>query len=490
MSSTALTVLALSGCNDIHLATVTDSLTDPTTTTDTIVVDTGTTTTTTTPKPVGLSELSWRLHDEVRSFVYVSWTQDVAGEVTVDYQLQGEGSWVASPTIMGRKGTNEQLIAGIPYGHTADYRVVSNADEATGKEPIVTGQIPAGMQEATVSVSKTKDWYQDGLYVIAPQRTTVSIDDYYNVIHDREGRLIWALPSADLSHGTRISQSGDHILYDTADEVVRRYLDEQFDEISTQGKEESFVELPDGTISWTRTDPEHNDKTWPPQIYGELVETAPDGTETVVWRCAEDFPDFEGQFGVNLCWVDNLDYDAVRDTYLLNIAWNDVVEVDASTGETLWWFGQSPDSPITFDPPLVHGASYESVSYTASGNLLIAEAVRDYDDFPPVDYGRVREYAIDANTHTLTRLQNIQIQQHRGNMYIRNSAVGLPNGGVLYAEGELSTIHEFDANGNRVWQLNLGAVLGKVPQHRLNERAVFIEDLYGLLSPDETVHLL
>ena len=248
------------------------------------------------PGEIGIDpdSLDWRLHDEIGSLVYVSWTQTKTGIVWVEYEVDGQ--WQFTPVFKAEPGEHEQLVAGIPYGMNAEWRVVEEGDGIDG-ETISTGDAPDVLPIAEILVTDEESWYQKGKYLL----TSINLDggwlggDFWTLIIDRKGRPVWAIktPLKNWTLYAQVAATGDHIIWDEAtrwslwddgaeSKVHLTYLDREIDTIATPGLHHAFVQLPDGTLAWGS------------KFHGggeTLIEKSPGSdTETTIWTAADDWP--------------------------------------------------------------------------------------------------------------------------------------------------------------------------------------------------------
>ncbi len=425
---------------------------------------------TTEPDGVQVSDLSWRLHDEVESLVYVEWTQSAAAAVHVEYGFD-EGEWLSSPSREADAGTHEQLLVGIPFGTDASWQVVIEEGGGAEGETLTTGDAPDGLPLATVEVASSDQWLPGGNYLLASINQNEggwTGGHYWTFIVDRAGRPVWAHVPAN-SNWTlfaQVSVSGDHILWDEAtywssyddgagSSVHRTYLDAEIEEIATPGLHHAFVELPDGTLVWGSQDHGGSEA---------LVEKGPDDTdETVLWTCQDDWPGSVGMWG---CESNGLFYVEQSDSFLYSFYTNNsVVEVDRGTGQSLWWAGEVGGG-YDFVPSDSQFYWQHGISYTDSGSLLVSTAAQGWGT-------RLREYEVDHDAEILDELWSFNPGI---DCETNGDAWRLANGNTLHLVGDASQVYEVDAAGQIVWRLDFHGT-------RLLGRGEFIEDLYALVSP-------
>ena len=411
------------------------------------------------------TDFSWRLHDVQPGFAIVSWTQSRAAEVWVEYSVD-PGEWMSSPPVAGVVGENEKLIVGIPLAHSAQWRIVSADDMSEAPEPIETGPIPADLPIPRLGAALPDNWLPDGKFML----TSISEGNggwstngpFWTLIVDRRGRPVWGTRTerGAWTLYAQVSVTGDHIIYDDFSwfspndaTATRTYLDAEIEVIDIPGFHHAFVELPDGTIAWASRS--HGG--------GEaLVERAPGEDDvTIVWTCAQDWPEAGG------CASNCIYYNEPTDSYLYSFYSNEsVVEVDRSTGETLWWAG-GVGGGYSFSPSESHFYWQHGVSYTDEGTLLLS-----------THHGRqrtnlAREYIVDHDTRTLIEIWNYDAEAYADT---NGDTWRLENGNTLHTLGSASEVKEVDANGQVVWHLDYEGT-------RLLGRSEFISDLYALLSP-------
>ena len=112
-----------------------------------------------------VSGLSWTLHSEVQSLVYVSWTQTNNAKLAVEYSFDS-GEWHSTPAETYSAGSNQTLVIGIPFGMNAEWRVVQSGFDPVVGTTITTGTTPSGLPIGTVSSSDPSAWLSTGNYLL------------------------------------------------------------------------------------------------------------------------------------------------------------------------------------------------------------------------------------------------------------------------------------------------------------------------------------
>ena len=424
------------------------------------------------PVPLELSAPSWRLHEEITSIAYVSWTQNLDATVHVEYSFDPD-VWETTPSFAAPTGTHEQILVGIPYDHNVTWRVVAESGEVLDGEPLLTGELPGELPVGDLVTYDPDRTLPEGRFLL----TSINQEnggwtggDYWTIILDRQARVVWA-HLAPQNHWTlyaQVSVTGDHFLWDEANywsdwgsegersEVHRTWLDEEIEVIATPGLHHAFVELPDGTLAWGS------------QAHGggeALVEKAPGSDEEVIiWTC-------EDAGAGNRCESNCVYYDEGRNSYLYSFYTNSTLyEVDRATGRTLWWAGEHEDG-YKFNPEEFQFSWQHGAVWTEAGTLLLSS-----------EHGEGR----DSETWAL----EYEVDHDNGSLnYIWGSSAGteaetngdtrrLTNGNTLHMVGSASVIREIDPDGEDVWVIDFHG-------SRLLGRGEFISDLYNLVKPRE-----
>ena len=435
---------------------------------------------------VDIGEVTATLGETFQSFVTVSWTQ--GGSTTTWVELSYDDDLMVTPPTPTTDGPNSVLVLGLPYGVNVDWRLkydqdgdLSTEDDVVtvGAGEITTGSLPEGLPTPSVLVSEPDLWEPTGNYLLG----SINEDGggwagghYWKFILDREGRVVWAheTPDQHWSIFLRVAQTGDHFLWDEAtywsdwddgraSTVHRWYIDgTEIEEIPTPGLHHAFTELPDGTLAWgAAEDP-----------YENLVSKAPGSDEVeLIWAC-EDFHDAAGSR--SSCQSNTLYYHEPTDTFLYSFyTTNTIVEIDHTTGESLWWAGDVPGG-YSFDPAETQWSWPHGCTYPDAGTLLTStENSHGWD----ADHTVAREYEVDHESRALRQVWSF------GDGYdtyasTAGEAHRLENGNTLHNYGSHGSLKEVSPDGQVVWEVYWGG-------DRLLGRTVFLEDLYAFLPPSE-----
>jgi hypothetical protein len=405
----------------------------------------------------------------VGSLVYARWDQLRPATVHVEYSFD-EGTWLSTPAVDRDQGSQEQVLLGVPFGASVQWRLVGDGQVLDAGSPIQAGEHPHDLPLATVDVALSDAWLPGADYLL----TSVNQEPggwtrgtWWTVILDRQGRAVWALQTPDerWTMYAQVARSGDHLLWDAntywsewddgaASRVFRRTLDQEWDNLATPGLHHAFVQLPDGSLAWGSQD--HGG--------GEALVTRgfDDTEETVLWTCAADWP------GAGDCASNGLYYHDPTDRFLFSFYSNDsLVEIDRATGDSLWWAGEveggyafaEGSQPFTWQ----HG-----VSWTEAGTLLLSSHVV----VDGVDDTWAIEYQVDHGTRLLT-----QVWSYSPGVYARTNGDTwrLDNGNTLHTLGSAGHVFEVDPAGQPVWHLTYA------DQHMMG-RSEWIPDLYALVG--------
>jgi hypothetical protein len=419
--------------------------------------------------PIGLvSAPSYRLH-EIDSLVYVGWTLAEPMRLRVEYGVD-EGVWMSAPERQYPAGPSEQLLVGIPFEATAQWRIVAGQEVIFQGEPLQTGPYPSELPRAVLTVSEPERQLPEGRWLLTSLNSRDggwTTGDFWTVLLDRQGRLVWAHPTPEEAWTlfAQIGVTGDHILWDEqtkwrswddglASKVHATWLDREIEVIDTPGLHHAFVQLPDGSLAWGS------------KAHGggeALVEKAPgQPDETVLWTCDEDWT-----VGGYFCESNGLFYESSTDSFLYSFYTNSsLLEVDRATGASLWWAGEAMFG-YTFSPPTAAFSWQHGLSYTEAGTLLLSS------EFGNPEETWLLEYEVDHREQELTLVwsDSAGVQADTNGQAWR-----LANGNTLHIVGSAGVLREVDASGEDVWRLDFQS------DHLLGH-GQFVSDLYALVAP-------
>lgn len=422
--------------------------------------------------------------DFASSLVVAKWEMTAPGTVHFEVSVDPD-VWQPSPSRAVGVGEQSQVLVGVPYASTAQWRVViEDTDESLDGLPITTAELPTGLPAPVLTVDTPEAQLPNGNYLLTSMN---AIDGgwtggtYYTLILDRKGRVLWArrTPGRAWTLFAQVAVTGDRILWDEqtywsaftleglASQVHSTYLDEEIEVIPTPGLHHEFIQLPDGSLVWGS------------ECHGggeSLVELHPEefGTPTtgdcpnpgvghVLWTCLANWP------GVMDCQSNGLFYHAATDTFLYSFYSNSsIVELAHATGETLWWAGDKEDG-YTFEPANAQFSWQHGISYTDAGTLLVSSEWGG----PAVTQTWLLEYTVDTESHALDLVwsDNSDVRA-----MTNGQAWRLANGNTLHIVGSAAVVREVTTEGVDVWRLEYG-------NDYLMGHGQFVEDLYALVKP-------
>ena len=403
------------------------------------------------------------------SLLRVSWTQSAPLETWLEYRVDED--WLSSPPTHREAGEAEELVLGAPFDTPVDVRLVW-AEGAEELGSTTTGSLPEDAPVATEVSGDADAWDPEMAWVLLSTGSGARMDSTWTVIIDRAGRVVWAKPSESrrVNLHPQLSLDGSQILidqnsfwavFDGGVEAVVERVDltgQVLETIPTPRAHHPFAELPDGSIIWGALSPDFSDE--------KLKRWVSEDEQEVLWSCADflaaEAPDVESSCGSN-----TLSYDPERDTLLYSsYVLETVVEVDASSGETLRTFGHVGDNAFAFEPLESAFWWQHGPHYTERGTLLVSS--KDVDEGTETV---VREYTVDDATQTLVEVQSFGLGEG-----IYGDTMGeadlTPSGHVLHNYGSDPRLREFDPDGKVVWEVSwTGSFVG---------RSTPLSDLYEL----------
>ena len=398
----------------------------------------------------------------IGTVVTIRWTTEEPSTGYVEYGADGGHEtqvWSAATDAT----SHEVVLFGLKTSTEYAYRVVAVIDDVesdTFESEFTTGVLPGDLSQHGLTVEATGD--HAGGYLLAPIVSTPPKP----VIMDRDGDIVWWFLDQDFDHDMHISVGlscdGQHVLFnsmstayaDQADphyieHVVRLSLDgTELERIEKAEHSHTFVELPDGTIAFLVYD--RRDVDGENVVGDQIVEVAPDGTETVVWSAFDDF-DYDPEDpppGTGWSHAAALDYDPVEEAYFVSLRnFACIVKIGRSSGDMAWQLGG-------------RGSSFE----------IEGEVFTDQHEFQILDGGagivlfdngtaarynsRVLEYALDTDSWTATQQWSYQLDPP---IFVPTGGdvMRLPSGNTLVTWSSAGQIDEVTPDGALVWRQNM-----------------------------------
>ncbi len=466
--------------SEVGSSTETDSTTMTSTTTST----SNTTATTASSSTTELG-LSWSVDETIGTLITLSFSSPTATEAYALYSFD-EGVWMQTPTRSFDAGPAELLILGVPYDHEVQIQLVTT--EATASiVTAATASHPEGMPIPEYVSGDSTLWWADGDYVftsINADEYNWSGDEFWKVILDRQGRVVWALMTPQPRWTLWVDVAGDgqtlmwdeNTVYDFGSGdpsyVHKMTIDGAIVEtIEADGLHHAWDELADGSVIWGA------------QINGNeewLQRRHTDGSVETIWRCSDFEIEQLGQTA-SRCHSNSWWWHEATDTYLVSFpssagsVRDTVLHLDA-TGQTIDTWGYLSD--WTFEDPTTTFSYQHGVTFTDTGTLLLSTqltAINPYYE-PGYDTLAVREYVLDHDSRVLREVWAFGEDQGIAGKY-NGEAHRLPNGSTLHNYGTGARLREITADGELVWDVKFqgGNTEGN---GRLQGRSVFLTDLY------------
>ena len=422
---------------------------------------------------LGLQGVTTALHDEIGSIVYVTWDQPSdLSDVVVEYQVD-DGEWRSTPAQSLGAGPAAFMLLGIPFDHTFSYRI-REGEQVTDVHMSTTGPHPIDLPQPLLLTADEAQWHADGRFLILSINAKPggwTAGDYWKIIIDRQGRIVWAslTPNQRWTIFARISQDGDDILWDEASfwsdwdsgkqsVVQRSKIDGSIVEtISTPGLHHAFVELADGTLAWGAAS----------SVSEQLVKEDGNGSADVIWDC--DRFHAETKTKTN-CQSNTLYWHEATDTFLMSFyTTSTVVHIDHQSGETLHYWGQL-DGPWTFSPTDALFDWQHGAHFTDMGTLLLSTHTIT-GELETV----VSEYSLDEDSQTLNQIWSFG-EGEGLHAFTAGEAHRLPNGNTLHNYGSMGRLREVTEDGTIVWDLAWEA--SDRDRGHLIGRSIFTDSLY------------
>ncbi|MCA9492452.1 MAG: hypothetical protein KC621_21110 [Myxococcales bacterium] len=403
--------------------------------------------------PVALDGVAATVDDEIGSLVWVDWTQDQEADVHLEFSVD-PGEWRSSPIRALDAGPHRELLLGVPYDADVTWRVVATntAGEArTADATSHTDPLPADFPTLTVHTSDSTGQDVGGApYVFTTLGPPTLSGAHFAFLLDRQARVVWShrAPRNRVSIHSRVARDGRSLYIDhnsfwasfdlgAGSSVVQMTLDgEVVLEFPTPGMHHPFTDLPDGSLAYGKLE----------GLLGESVALVRrDLTTQTLWDCQAWLAPIQPG---SACQSNTLNHDPATGTFLFSLyTVETIVEIDATTGDTLRWFGHVP-SAYAFDPP---GSAFwwqHGGHFLPNGHLLTSS---DLQDRPAVETV-AREYEVDTAQRTLREVWNMDVGAGilGGTM---GEAVRLPNGNTWHNFGDLARLREVAPDGTLVWDI-------------------------------------
>jgi hypothetical protein len=387
-------------------------------------------------------------------------------------------------------GAHQELILGVPYQYDVTWRIVATNPAGTTTSPdqlIRTGDVPSTMPLATLESADPTGWDAGMDYILIAVTEGESIASRtWTMLVDRQGRVAWAhrTPQQRNTMHPRVSWTEDSFLIDhssffssfdggASGEILELKIDgTEVRRVAAPGHHHPFTDLPDGSVAYTAYREVGGFGTAGDDV---LVVVDPAGNATDLFSC-DDFLDDLGEGG--WCGTNTLSYDPTRDVFLFSVFTHDsVLEIDASTGLALKWFGHVT-GVYGFDPPDSAFWYQHGSVYTSAGTLLVSSHASSSSNELVV-----REYQVDDLDEQLVQVWTFgQGEGVVGRQM--GEAHRLPSGHTLHNHGTHAVVREITPAGQVVWDIRWeDREYNGAQEHSIGRSAPVTQDLWQF-APD------
>ncbi len=403
------------------------------------------------------------LAEHAPAAVVLQWDEGAAVDPLAVEVDDGSGAVESIPVDVASGRT---VLAGFKPDSLLQVRMVGEVEGepgATSWSEIRTADLPADLPELTVDVADPGAL--DGKLVLV---THVQSPPAVLAV-DGDGDIVWWRIMDDdyWVSRPRLARDGQAVLVnhglndDDYTAGLRRFtLDGELEQRwEIEGANRDFVEQQDGTLAFIVNDERDVDGVL---VRGDqIVEVAPDGTQTSLWTAWDWFPqDDIGVLGIPGEWTHGnaLSIDEQDDAYLLTLAGlRAVVDIDRSSGQTNWVFGGQTsdfetraghDSPVQ---GLIHGVD------RTDDSLLV---FRNYEEGGD-GQSSVVEYSLDPSNPVVTKLWEWYPDPAVYTPSLGN-AIRMDSGTTLVNFATAGRLAEVNPDGSVRWQVSteLGGALG------------------------------
>lgn len=421
----------------------------------------------TAPAPIAAEGLAVTVHPEIATILVASWTQLVAGEASLSWELDGETH--TSPPVSVAVGAASEVVLGLPEatGVTVTLHVSVDGEETTyGAAIATTGALPDEMLRPVLTLLSDPD-VDPAPYFLTSVNTGEQnfFGPCHTVIVDRQGRVVWYRETADrrLTLFPRVARDGTHILWDATTyyvtgvepSITRATLTlDRLEETTIPAMGFTWDELPDGGFIY--------DEAESPYLY-HLTRRGPDGAESRVWSCAPWMNPYNT--GYWACAANTAHYDAASNVVVWSMfQTSTVLGIDLTSGELLWELGEYPGG-LGVSPESIRLELQHFPNWTPDGTLLLTTHV------PGGHEQHIREFALDIGGNVATQVWDYAPEAGYYGDYA-GEATRLPNGNTLVNFGTDGVLQEVTPAGDVVWEVDW--------RNRLLGHLTPLDDLYAL----------
>lgn len=399
----------------------------------------------------GIQDIEAEVSPVIPTVVNVRWTTD---EPTVSYVEYGDDETYGGQTPVESEATtdHEAVILGLLPEVDARFRVVVPDEESptySDAQTVTTGALSNEAPQLDVTGGG-----QDQFTIVPILGASTG-----PAIVNQNGQIVWFYPDhrgLDV-YRARLSRDGRSMLYNAASVSGDPATDSALIRVSLDGTEETatpiellahdFVELPDGTIGMMVV--EYRDVDGTPIRGDQIVEIAPDGTQSVAWSawdCFDPAVDIGTDQDIGWTFGNALDYDEAADAYRISLRnFSTIVQIDRATRTCPIRFGSTAANvtPSPADATFLH----EHQSQWIDGSILV------FDNDGASGESRVTEFAWDGSASTAER-----IWSYTANPSIFTFVLGdvdrLPGGDTMVDWAVGGQIDRVAPDGTPTWQVN------------------------------------
>jgi len=400
--------------------------------------------------------------EDITTVINVNWMTDIDAVSYVEYGANGSFTY-QTPLEKTADTCHTASLMGIPEETEASYRVVSVVDgeEYVGEtQTVTTGALPIDVPAITVE----GDGNDRFMAVPVMGSTTAPL------ILSPEGEVVWYwLDDRGLEvFRVRLSVDGQSVLYNAASVSGDPAEDSELVRVKLDGSEETtipvpllahdFVEHQDGTIGTIVVEyGDQVDEETGEYIRGDqIVEVAPDGTQSVIWSAWDCFdPEDFVLDSTGWTFANALDYDAEEQAYYLGTRnLSSIIKIDRQTGECLWVMGGDA-STFTFgsgSEQFLHQHQFE----VRDDTILVFD-----NEGAAGTVSRAIEYTYDEQTQQMDQIWSYTADPALYT-FVLGDVARLEDEQTLVTWSVLGQIDRATTDGDVVWQANtaMGAAFG------------------------------
>jgi hypothetical protein len=387
--------------------------------------------------------------EDITTVVHVRWNTSAETAGFVEF---GPTSELGSATPLEEESATEHRAALLGLKPETEYhfRVVSEGGESSDVQTIVTGSLPTGLPALT-HTGGGHDLYTLVPVLGATQAVTILDPDGDIVWYHRDDRAL------DF-YRARLSVDGKTLLYnagsvsgDPSDEseLVRVALDgTESSSVSVPLLAHDFVEHPDGTVGAIVV--EYRDFEGTELRGDQIVEIAPDGTQTTVfsvWDCFDPAELSGDDIMHGWTFANALDFDPEENAYYLGMRnFSSIAKIDRDSGECEWVIGLYGS---TFDFASGSGRFLHQHQFEVNGNRLL---VFDNDGASGRE-SRVLEYELDFDNNVATEVWSY-VADPIVYTFVLGEPSRLDNGDTFVNWSAAGQIERVTAEGESLWKVN------------------------------------